>query len=68
LVGIELKDDRLGTIATEISLAKGETKKITKKTLAIETVTSFAEASGLFYVGEEKKYVKANACVTVKVT
>jgi hypothetical protein len=67
LIDIQLNDDRLGVIGTRISLTKGETKKITKTATLIETITSFAEASAAYYVGEERKAAKARACVTVKV-
>ena len=67
LIDIQLNDDRLGVIATQISLIKGETIKITKTATVIETVTSFAEASAAYYVGEKRKAANARACVTVKV-
>ena len=67
MIDIELTDDKLGIIATQISLAKGEVKKITRTATLNETVTSFAEVSGTYYKADVRKVTKAYDCVTVKV-
>jgi hypothetical protein len=67
LTDIEVRDDRFGIIAKGIALTKGETRKIIKIATLNDTATNFAEALATYNVDNETRFVKAHACVTVRV-
>jgi hypothetical protein len=67
LSDIQIVDDKLGIIASKITLQKGETIIFTKTVILNETATNCAEASAAYHYENKIEKVKSRSCAKVEV-